>query len=70
MITSGHSDQSASVRCKKHAHRAGGMFFRTEPMEGAPADYLCLFCWIEAGEPFKLTRAEFESLKYAPMETK
>lgn len=63
MITSGN-DQSASVRCGKHGHCCGGVFFRPEPNEGAPADYLCFHCWIEAGSPMQLPKANFFDLKY------
>lgn len=67
MITSGN-DQSAAVRCNKHGRTAGGVFFRTEPNEGAVAAYLCLHCWIEAGEPKRLSQSELFRLKFPPRE--
>jgi hypothetical protein len=63
MITSGN-DQSAAVRCVKHGRNAGGVFFRPEPYEGGCADYICLHCWMDAGEPMQLARHEFEAIRY------
>jgi len=63
-MTTNGNDQSAAVRCTKHGRNAGGVFFRPEPNEGAPADYLCLHCWIEAGSPGQLSKERFYSLRW------
>jgi hypothetical protein len=63
MLTQGN-DQSSSVKCRKHGRWAGGVFFRPEPNEGAVAGYVCLHCWIEAGEPKQLPKEDVYALQF------
>ncbi len=63
-MTTRGNDQSAAVRCGKHGRNAGGVFFRPEPYEGVAADYLCLHCWLEMGEPLRLSKEDFLRLRY------
>lgn len=63
-MTTRGNDQSASFRCPKHGRNAGAVFFRPESGDNMAADYVCLHCWLEAGEPLHLTPAEFIRLKY------